>query len=72
MTFKEFIKEYTIDEDSLAFSYKDGDDEQTILITGKSKQIKKIKKSLPNSAKVVNNVPDGAVKMSASDWLSLQ
>ena len=69
-TFKTFLQ--SIDEETIAFTYDDGGDEQTVLITGSSKQINKIKKTLPAKTKLVDNVPKGALKMSASDWLNLQ
>ena len=70
-TYKGFIDANAIEEETLAFTYKDGGQDQTILISGSSSQLKKVKKKLPGGTKVVDNVPKGAMEISASDWLKI-
>lgn len=70
-TYKSFIKSQAIEEDTLAFSYSDGGTEQTILISGSSSQLKKVKRKLPGGTKLIDNVPKGAMEISASDWLKI-
>jgi hypothetical protein len=71
-TYKDFISTNDINEDSFSFSYNDGGHDVTVLISGSSKDIKKVKRNLPSNTKFVNNVPDDATKICASDWLKLQ
>jgi len=72
ITFNDFMKNNVIDEESIAFSYKDGGEEQTVLISGSSSQIKKIKKRLPSDTKFIDDAPEGSMEISASEWLKIQ
>jgi len=71
--FKNFInKDANIEEDTLAFTYNDGGDDQTVLITGSKSELKKVENKLPSGTKYTDNVPDNAQKISASNWLKIQ
>jgi hypothetical protein len=72
--FRSFINEMSnaVNEDALSFTYNDGGDDITVVISGSKSDLKKIKKNLPAGTKMVDNVPKDALKMSASDWLELQ
>jgi hypothetical protein len=71
-TYIDFIKSNVIEEESIAFSYKDGGDEQTVLISGSSSQIKKVRNRLPSNTKFIDNAPEGSMEISASEWLKIQ
>lgn len=70
-SYTSFVKKM-LEEDTLAISYKDGGEDQTIIITGSSSQIKKVKNKLPAGTKTVENVPEGAMEISASNWLKIK
>jgi hypothetical protein len=61
-----------VSEDALSFTYNDGGDDMTVVISGSSSELKKIKKNLPAGTKMVDNVPKDALKITASDWSNLQ
>jgi len=73
--YKEFVNECrsaNISEESLAFSYNDGGEEMTVVISGSKGELRKIKKNLPAGTKLINNVPEDAMKIKASEWEQLQ
>ena len=70
-TFKSFIESQTVEEDTLAFSYSDGGTDQTVLISGSKSQLKKVKKKLPGGTQIIDDVPKGAMEISASNWLKI-
>lgn len=71
-TFNGFVKKNIIKEGSIAFTYSDGGTDQTVLISGSASELKKVEKKLPTGTKVINDVPSGAMEISASEWLKIQ
>ena len=65
-------KKKAIKEEALAFTYNDGGEDMTVVISGSKRELSKIKKNLPAGTKMVNNVPEDAMKISASEWEQLQ
>ena len=72
MTYKDFVKTMSVEEDTLAFTFNNGGTDETILISGSSSQLKRVKKRLPTGTKLTSDVPDDALEISASDWLKIK
>ena len=74
INYKKFIKN-NINEDTITFTYGNGSEEQTVVISGSGAQLKKVKTKLPPGTKMIKSVdgtPDGAMEISASEWLKIQ
>jgi hypothetical protein len=71
-TYKDFVKSNVIEEETIAFTYKDGGDDQTVIISGSSSQLKKVQDRLPAGTKLIKNAPEGSMKITASEWLKIQ
>jgi hypothetical protein len=65
-------KKANVSEDAMAFTYNDGGDDMTVVISGTKSELNKIKKKLPAGTKMIDKVPKDALKMTASDWSELQ
>jgi len=75
-SYKQFVNTQSVEEESIAFSYKDGGIEQYVLISGSPSEIKNVQKKLDKSAKSV--IPayaesmDDVLRISASEWLKIK
>ena len=71
-SYKRFISN-AIEEDTIAFRYNDGGDDQTVVINGSKSQLKKVENILGSNTRYIDadDAPRDAMKISASNWLKI-